>query len=277
MQSKYIELDFGKLHYLESMADKEQTLLLLHAFHSSAASYAPVCDLLKGQFNLICLDIPGHGLSAHVDCEKYAWQYSMEGFTQVLIEFIERLNLQNYVIAGDSVGGNMAVRAMSSLSGLKGLVLMGSAQAEDVEKVFALHHQSEAINVLFQSEHTPEQVELLAAAYVDPQQNDGQNFELMKYDLQNTDPNCREQFALSMGSQGWVDELALIQNAPVPLMYVLGAEDGFINSPYYKDFLIKAGFQESQIHLLKNVRHVPQLDAPEQCAVLISGFTSTLI
>lgn len=55
-------------------------------------------------------------------------------------------------------------------------------------------------------------------------------------------------------------------------MYVLGEDDGFINSPHYKGILINAGLKDSQIHLLKNVRHVPQLDEPQTIANLISDF-----
>lgn len=273
MKSSYMNFEFGQCHYSSSMTGKSQTILMLHAFHSSAASYEKLCDLLSDKFNVVCLDLPGHGLSAHLDCSIDAWYYSLDGFTALLQEFIQRMDLKNFIIVGDSVGGNCAVRAMASLPELKGLVLMGSAQAENVEKVFALHHQSEAIEILFQKDHAQEQAELLAACYVNPAQNNGENFKLMLQDIQRTDPNCREQFAHFMQHQEWVDELALIQNASVPLIYILGLQDGFINSAYYKERLLEAGLQNEQIHLLENVRHVPSLDNPQESTRLIVEFS----
>ncbi len=59
----------------------------------------------------------------------------------------------------------------------------------------------------------------------------------------------------------------------VMLFNTLSKADGFlINSPHYKDILIEAGLKDSQIHLLKNVRHVPQLDDPQTTANLIFDF-----
>src|SRR6185437_6281122 len=217
MKSDFMEFEFGKLHYKHSMSDKKSTILFLHAVNSSAESYTQVCDLLKDQFNLICLDFPGHGLSEHVNIDQYAWYYSIEGFTSVVIEFVNRLKLKNLIMVGDSIGGNVTVRTMPSLNMLNGLVLIGSTQAESAEKVFSLHHSTAPLNLLFQKELTLTECETLAAAYVDPIKNEQKNFELMVYDIQHTDPYYREQVAHYIESQVWVNERQLIQKCILPL------------------------------------------------------------
>jgi pimeloyl-ACP methyl ester carboxylesterase len=60
------------------------------------------------------------------------------------------------------------------------------------------------------------------------------------------------------------------------LIYILGRDDGFINSVAYKKALVDAGLAASQIHLLDHVRHVPQLDDPELCAKLIIEFVEQI-
>ncbi|MCX7124288.1 MAG: alpha/beta hydrolase [Gammaproteobacteria bacterium] len=244
-----MEFEFGQVHYSHFMSNKTTTLVLLHAFHSSTTSYEPLCDLLKNKYNLVCLDFAGH-----------------------VIEFINRLKLSRYYIVGDSVGGNCAVRAIQSLNGLSGLVLMGTLQARSLEMIFSLHHQTRALELLFQKERSQEEDKIVADAYVNPDLNAGKSFQLMMHDLQHTDPNCREFFSKQLETQVWIDELQLIQEATIPLMYLLGEDDGFINSPYYKEVLIKAGLKDSQIYLLKKVRHMPQLDDPQTTENLISDF-----
>ncbi len=276
MQSSFMEFEFGKLHYLHRMSNHKKTILFLPAFHSSAASYTQVCDLLKDQFNLVCLDFPGHGLSEHVNVEQYAWYYSIEGFAAVLLEFIDRLKLKNLVIVGDSVGGNVTVRSLSSLKMLEGLVLMGSAQAETVEAIFGLHYMPGPIDLLFHKELTQQECEILAAAYVDPYQHEGQGFKQMLADIQHTDPNCREQMGHHIQTQAWINELQLVQACAVPFMYILGKQDGFINSVHYAKVLVEAGVEKSKIHLLDQVRHVPHLDNPGLCAELILSFVHNL-
>jgi len=155
---------------------------------------------------------------------------------------------------------------------LNGLVLIGSTQAESAEKVFSLHHSTAPLNLLFQKELTQTECETLATAYVDPIKNEQKNFELIVYDIQHTDPNYREQFAHYIEIQDWVNERQLIQKCILPLMYILGLQDGFINSLDYKKYLLDAGLQQWQIHVLDKARHVPQLDNPHFCAKVIADF-----
>lgn len=121
MQSKYMDFEFGKIHYQISDFTKINTLILLHAFHSSSVSYTKVCELLSDQFNLICMDFPGHGKSDRINTKLHGWYYSVEGFSSLVIDFVNRLELKNYFIVGDSIGGNSAVRVMPSLKSLNGL------------------------------------------------------------------------------------------------------------------------------------------------------------
>jgi len=155
---------------------------------------------------------------------------------------------------------------------LSGLVLMGTAQARSVEMVFSLHHQTKALELLFQKERSEKEDEIVAAAYVNPSLNEGKTFKQMMYDIQHTDPNCRELFAKQLETQKWIDELQIIQSTNTPLIYLLGEDDGFINSSRYKDVLIESGLKDSQIHLLKNVRHMPQMDDPKAVAEIITDF-----
>ncbi len=272
MQSNFMEFEFGKLHYQDSMSDQKNAILFLHAVNSSSTSYLQVCHLLKEQFNLICLDFPGHGLSEHVNIDKYSWYYSMDGFTSLVIEFVNRLQLKNLFLVGDSIGGNITVRTIPSLKILEGLILMGTAQSKTPEELFSLHYSTAPLHLVLQKDLTQSECETLAVAYVDPCKNEQKNFKLMLYDIKHTAPNYREQLAQYIKTQAWVDERQLIQNCKLPLIYILGMQDGFYNSPYYKQELLEAGLQEWQIHLLDQVRHVPQLDNPDLCAKLILEF-----
>ena len=272
MNRHFMKFDFGNIHYTQIDSGKEVTLVLLHAFHSSADSYVQLCERLKDHCNLVCLDFPGHGQSDHIDCEQYGYYYSMAGFTDVLVEFIARLGLTNYVIAGDSIGGNCTIRGLSKLPGIRGMILMGTAQARSAEIIFQLHHESEALTRLFQKHRTQAEDELVTAAYVDPSVNGGKNFQLMLKDIQRIDPNCREYLSAQIESQPWVDEIEILQQTTVPYCYILGEQDGFINTPYYRDALIEAGVKAEVIHVLPNCRHVPYLDDLSASARIMTDF-----
>lgn len=272
MQSHKMHFDFGSIHYQTSGTHHKENIIFLHAFHSSSAAYQPLCEQLIDHYNLICLDFPGHGASDHLNCDQYANYYSVTGFTHLLIEFIKRLNLSHYYIAGDSVGGNCAIRALDALPGLSGLILLGTAQAHTVEMVFSLHHQSKALDLLFQTERCAQEDEIVACAYVNPTLNAGNTFKQMLHDLQHTDKECRRHFANSLETQPWVDELAIIEKTSKPLIYILGEDDGFIDSVKYKKTLLSAGLKSEQIFIIEKARHIPQLDAPQTSAKIIKDF-----
>ena len=130
---------------------------------------------------------------------------------------------------------------------------------------------------MFQKGRSAKEDEIIAAAYVNPSLHQGSAFKLMLDDIQRTDPNCREFFAKQLETQQWVNELQLIQNFNKPLLYILGEDDGFINSSLYRDFLIGNGIAASQIHLLKNARHMPQLDNPRATAQLIGDVMMQIV
>ena len=272
MHSSYMEFDFGQLHYSHSNSRKKTTIIFLHSFNSSATSFAKISELLKDHFSIYCLDFPGHGLSARIDVNQYGQYCSMDGLSSILIEFVDRLQLKDIVMVGNSMGGNAAVRAMPSLKTLDALILMGSIQAATTEQLFKIMYATAPLDILFKNKLSEQEIEVLAKAYVYQSETEKDSFKQMKNDIKKTDGNFREQFARSIELQAWTDELQLIKNCTIPLLYILGVQDGFINTSDYKKLLLEAGLQEPQLQLLEHVSHVPHLDNPNLCARLILEF-----
>ena len=264
--------NFGKIHYQHYSTDNKKTILFLHSFHSSAISFLNVCDLLKDQFNLLCLDFPGHGLSQHLDARKYSEYCSLSGLTAVLIEFVDRLNLKNLYICGSSMGGNAAVRAVPSLDVIKGLILIGTVQAKTKEELFSIHFPTAPLDVLFKTELSNSEIEVLVRAYVYKSEDAQAAYKLMAHDIKSTDSNFRKHFKCSLETEEWVDEIQILKNSACRFLYILGLEDGFINSLLYKKLLLKEGFQESQIKIVDRAGHAVHLNNPHLCAKLISEF-----
>jgi pimeloyl-ACP methyl ester carboxylesterase len=122
-------MEFGRIHYSISSTNRPYTILFLHSFHSSAASFHHIEKHLKNQFNIVCLDFQGHGLSSHIQNEKFFSFYSVDGTAKVLLEFLNHANLTNFVIVGNSIGGNAAVRNLANLRDVKGLIASKPRQA----------------------------------------------------------------------------------------------------------------------------------------------------
>ncbi len=78
-------------------------ILLLHAALHDRRDVGPVRDALASGRRLLALDWPGHGGSPPPETPLRAVE-----FGDVLIEFADRLDLNNLVVIGNSVGGYAA-------------------------------------------------------------------------------------------------------------------------------------------------------------------------
>jgi pimeloyl-ACP methyl ester carboxylesterase len=97
-------------------------VLLLHAALHDRTDYSSVHEALGRGRRVIALDWPGHGESPSVDEPLGAVE-----FGDLAVEFVDRLDLRNVVVVGNSVGGYAACRlAMERPDRIAGLVLVNT-------------------------------------------------------------------------------------------------------------------------------------------------------
>ena len=103
----YAEMTSGKkiAYFDEGSGDK--TLLMIHGLGSYAPAWEKVIDSLKHHYRCIALDLPGYGKSSGGD-----FAYDMSFFADALEEFTTHLDLENIVLIGHSMGGQIAMTAL---------------------------------------------------------------------------------------------------------------------------------------------------------------------
>lgn len=116
-----------QVRYYESGSDNTgPTLLFIHGLGNYAQVWFKLMDQLQSRFRCIAIDLPGHGDSPETERVE-----SISTFAEVLEAFVAHLRLQNYLLAGHSMGGLTAMRALlrGKLSPA-GLVLLAPAGFE---------------------------------------------------------------------------------------------------------------------------------------------------
>jgi len=103
----YLELsDNNQLRYLKTGSG--EPLLLLHTIRTQLDYYEKIIPLLSEHFTVYALDLPGHGYSTIIDTD-----YTEPYFREAVVQFIERLDLNNLTIVGESIDGVLALTAAS--------------------------------------------------------------------------------------------------------------------------------------------------------------------
>jgi len=90
------------VHYVAE--GKGDTLLLIHGTSSSLQTWDGWSDELKDDFTLVRLDLPGFGLTGPHPNHRYR----IRDYVDVLYEFTDSLQLDEFTIVGNSLGGTIA-------------------------------------------------------------------------------------------------------------------------------------------------------------------------
>ncbi len=107
--SEFVQLEDGlTLRYVRT--GNGPTLVLLHTIRTQLDYFEKLVPLLSDQYDVIVLDLPGHGQSSISDVA-----YTEEYFRQATREFITKLDLKDVTLVGESIGGVLALTVSTEL------------------------------------------------------------------------------------------------------------------------------------------------------------------
>lgn len=105
-----------------------EDLILLHGWGMNVSTWWPVVDLLKEDFTLWLLDLPGFGRS---DPPKKA--YDTKDYADIIAEFIKNNKIKKPSLLGHSFGGKIAIKLTATYPNLVNkLILVGSSGIKPV-------------------------------------------------------------------------------------------------------------------------------------------------
>jgi pimeloyl-ACP methyl ester carboxylesterase len=94
----------GQLRIIERNPQGAETVLLVHGYGASSASWVPILPLLAQRFHVIAVDLPGFGLS-----DKREGDYSPDALADVLAEVLDHKNVRRAHVVGHSWGSSVVL------------------------------------------------------------------------------------------------------------------------------------------------------------------------
>lgn len=122
--SQFLDLgDAGRIHYRDDGNRRHPAVLLIHGSAASLHTFEPWVERLSGEYRVITLDLPGHGLTGAVPSADY----SLAAYIDVVHALANHLSLDTFVIGGNSMGGGVAWRyALAHPAQVRALVLINA-------------------------------------------------------------------------------------------------------------------------------------------------------
>ena len=100
----HIDIPLGRIAALRGGNEGASPVLALHGWLDNAASFAPLARHLDG-LDLVAVDLPGHGRSAHL---AVGADYSFYGSVNVVLDIADALGWERFALLGHSMGAGIA-------------------------------------------------------------------------------------------------------------------------------------------------------------------------
>ncbi|RNF83917.1 alpha/beta fold hydrolase [Lysobacter psychrotolerans] len=102
MRDFVVDTGFGRMAGLRGGSGRR--VLALHGWLDNAASFVPLQPLLEG-VELVAVDLPGHGASAHL---PHAAEFTMVSAARACFEVADALGWERFDVLGHSLGASIA-------------------------------------------------------------------------------------------------------------------------------------------------------------------------
>ena len=230
-----------------------KVLVMVHGARWNHTIWTPVIEALKSEHTCIAPDLPGH------DRTQGSASENVEGYTDYIKAMVDRLGLNGFVLAGHSMGGQIAMDYAIRYTGVKALILMGAAakfdlpydalelQARDPE---ASHRAARKLSF---PDGTPEHIR-----------------ELYDIGTENTSRLSGIADSVALRAFDAVDRLGQIK---IPTCILCGDQDVVAKEP---SAALHAGIAGSRIEWVENCGHDPSTEKPEATISVFRSFLDTL-
>lgn len=265
----FVDTSAGRVCCRES-GTGEGRLLLLHGSSFSKDVFVPLSrhPALCG-FRIVAIDLPGHGQSE--DARDPVATYRISGFASVVSEIVSALRLQDCVVLGWSLGGDIAMEFFQREPAVLGLALVGAppvpAGIFGKLRGYTLTGARLAAKPEFSREDA-----LRFERQCIRSTSDGR----FVGDLMRTDPRMRPQLARSAFADRHRDQRRAFRASTKPVWLVAGAEDPLVRISYLRK-LGRFCAEGREPWIVPGAGHAPFLDYPDAFATRLAHFARAAV
>ena len=259
------KLTFGKVSYLENTANHLPTLVLLHGFGENKDNWNKFVTTLKNKYHVVVPDLAGHGDST----SSLRLNYSLVEHAKRLKKFLSSKNIKKFHLMGNSMGGGVALVYTSMYSDdVKTLTLMNAIGVVKTKSKMMKYIEKTKDNPFFDICTMGAYHQLLDYAlqkklnipnliHKELMKNKCKNSKIDKYMfkalLQNID-NLRE----------------VAEGLTRPTLIIWGDKDKILHVDNAK--LFHKYIKNSKLVILKNIGHMPMLEAANKSVKVFNDF-----
>lgn len=269
--SQFMPLLDMQVHYRdEGLKTDSVPLILLHGMSSSLNTWDSVVLALSSEKRVISVDLPGFGLTGPSPENTYNYDY----YSKFIDSFTSRLQLKQFVLVGNSMGGGIAWNySLHNPKAVSKLILIDASgypkKNEKGSLGFTIASTPVINNLLLYI--TPKALvrKSLETIYYDPSRVTDAQVERF-HDMAIREGNRAAALKIFKGSFATTKNKGRIDQISTPTLILWGDKDNLISvenaSQFHKDI------KNSKVEIYENIGHVPMEEAPQKVALSILNF-----
>lgn len=230
------------------------TIVCIHGNCSSSKVFNHLKNSKAIPYQIIANDLPGNGENSKASLSK---ENLFKYYKGLLIEQINNIN-DDVLLVGNSLGGHLAIEIASSVTRLKGLVIMGTPPVRSPINFEEAFLPVEALSTFLTENPEAKAIEEAAKVAV-------YDTSFAKYvisDFKAANPKIRTMIASDLLGGKLEDEYNDFINLCMPKFIIRGLQDPSVN-PDYLNALQNDCADNCEIIEIDNCGHYPSLEQPE--------------
>lgn len=274
--SDFVALPSGaRAHYRMQGNRSGQTILLLHGSNASLHTWEPWVAELSDQFFVVTVDLPGHGLTGPVQGDDYTY----EGMVAFVKEFVETLDMQAFVLGGNSMGGGVTLAyAKAHPEDLTHMILVDAAgtrlpasAADKVDYPLAFDLAGRWYTDWIIENVTPRDLaaeglrKSVSVTSIITEDMIDRYWELVRHPGNRRATGLRFAWYRKTGSRN-----IEVDDIEIPALVIWGDEDKLI--PVEAGIALNERLPNSQIKIFEQVGHLPMEEVAQESAAAVRSF-----
>ncbi len=257
--SEFIPIKNTVVHY--RIEGQGHPLVLLHGTGASLHTWDDWTNILKDSFQIIRLDLPAFGLTG----PNKTGDYSIDNYVDFLNDFLSKINIDTFYLAGNSLGGRIAWQYTHAYpEQVKKLILIDAAGAPNNRGMPAVFKLAKKPITAFLLRH------ILPKSFIEKNLKevyfDGTKIteELINRYYKMALREGNRQAFIDRANTDYIDEPHKIAEIKNPTLILWGKHDQWVDveDAYY----FKKTIPNSFLRIYDNAGHVPMEEIAEETA-----------
>ena len=232
------------------------TIVFIHGNSSSSYVFKGIMDSKTILQSMMTIDLPGHGKSM----EGYHREddFSMASYCEKIASLLNQMD-DDILIAGNSLGGHIAIEVSEKIPRLKGLVIFGTPPLKKPLNFEEAFIPMDDLQIYVNEFATESEIESAANMIV----FDKKFVKNLVKSYKDTNPKTRKALAKDFTENHWANQFEIFTNLKIPKFIIAGSYDTCIITEYLLETVNKC-HGTCEFIGFKDCGHYPSLEKPDE-------------